>query len=334
MNASQTEETQVSCTVLKDAWQKFWDYDMNAQILQKSFKKVHFWLLLLGCAATLLALLYTQLVDISKLPMNEYLKKVLHFVVLLTPITISILVAAANYFKPGKKWIFLRRAAEDIKCEIFRFRTLHHLTTGDATENWIDILRQKINQTGSWLMGTEVSQMAIKECKIDTQPHSDTDAEKDDLFSDMQPEQYIKFRLEDQLHFYSGKTKKFEKVIKHLQWLIFAFGGIGTFLAAIGLEMWVALATSLGGAFTTYLEYRQMESSLMFFNQGKISLEGIRGWWSDLTDSQKKDPRNIRKMVDATEQALQSELSKWAQNMQTTLDSLMAKYKEEEKERK
>jgi hypothetical protein len=121
---SQTQETQVSCTVLRDAWQKFWDYDMNALTLQKSFKRLHFRLLFLGVAATLAALIYTQVVDISKLAMKEYLKQALHYAVLLIPITISILVAAANYFKPGKKWIYLRRAAEDIK-KSFNIHGMH-----------------------------------------------------------------------------------------------------------------------------------------------------------------------------------------------------------------
>ena len=37
-------------------------------------------------------------------------------------ITITVLIAAANRFSAGNKWIFLRATAESIKKEIYRYR--------------------------------------------------------------------------------------------------------------------------------------------------------------------------------------------------------------------
>jgi len=86
------------------------------------------------------------------------------------------------------------------------------------------------------------------------------------------------------------------------------------------------------GIFTTSLEYRQVDNNLMIYNQARYSLIHIKGWWSDLPDEQKKDPKNIRQLVDSTEKVLQSELSRWVQNMQTVLENLRATQKETKNE--
>lgn len=339
MNEEQSPKQEA---VLTDAWQKFADYDMSSIKQQNSFNALQFWILLLGGLASLLALTHTQLVEISKiLPEKNYLEIILRYIVIITPVTISILMTITNLFKPANKWLPLRRAAEEIKSEIYHYRTLSNLppAEGEGTEDSNsgvqrkDILREKLSQVGSWLMETDVSKMALGEYKGKLPPYMDESpgADKDDGFSSLTPEQYLKVRLGDQVNYYTKRTKKMEGQLRRCQWYIVIFGGIGTFLAAIGLQLWVALATTLVGIFTTFLEYRQVENNLMIYNQTKHSLMHIKGWWSDLTDAQKKDPGNIRQLIDSTEKVLQSELSRWVQNMQTALEGLRAKQKEEKK---
>jgi hypothetical protein len=124
-----------------------------------------------------------------------------------------------------------------------------------------------------------------------------------------------------------------ERQLRLFQWLIVVFGGIGTLLAAVGLQLWVALTVTLVGIFTTFLEYRQVDNNLMIYNQAKYSLIHVKGWWSDLSAAQKKNPGNIRQLVDSTEKVLQSELSRWVQNMQTALEGLRAKQAEKEEQK-
>lgn len=333
--------------VLNDAWQKFADYDQNSNNQQKSFNHLQFWILFLGFMASLLALVHTQLVKISPIiPTSHWVEIILRDAVIITPVTISILMTIINLFKSGNKWLPLRRAAEEIKSGIYSYRTLSQFppVAGEGLENsdsgiqWTNILRAKLSQVDTSLMGTDVSKMALKVYEGNLPPpmkkpkkkeDNDKKEEEDDGFSMLTPAQYIKVRLSDQLNFYTTKAVKMERKLRQCQWYIVVFGGIGTFLAAIGLQLWVALTTTLVGIFTTFLEYRQIENNLMIYNQARYSLIHIKGWWSDLADEQKKVPKNIRQLVDSTEKVLQSELSRWVQNMQTAVEEL-AKQKETE----
>jgi hypothetical protein len=331
MNAEQLEVDKKD-PLLRDAWKDFADYDLNAGIQQDNFRLLQFWILLLSGLASLVALSYTQLVELSGLHLSIYLKTALRWLVIVTPVSMSILVTASNIFKPGGKWVPLRKAAEDIKSEIYRYRTLAHLPAADDPGSQpyqgSAQLREKISQVSGWLMETEISTTAIHQYKGSLPPRMDKAKDGDDGFSPMTPDRYIEIRLGDQLSYYTSRTAKLARQLKQCQWLIVVFGGIGTFLAAIGLELWVALATTLVGIFTTSLEYRQLENNLKVYNQARHSLKQVAGWWSDLPPEQKEQTANISKLVDSTEQVLQSELSRWIKNMETALDALKAKQAE------
>jgi hypothetical protein len=139
------------------------------------------------------------------------------------------------------------------------------------------------------------------------------------------PERYISIRLGDQLNYYRGKTVQLEKRLKRSHWLIYRFGGLGTLLAAVGLELWVALTTALVGMFATLLEYRQVENTLMKYNQAETHLTNIQTWWAALSEEGKTDPQNIDILVERTEEVLGSELAGWVQRMEDALSKLRAK---------
>lgn len=324
-----SEESKKNEPLLKDAWQRFADYDLNSENQQKSFTRLQFWILFFGGAASFLALLHAQLFGISSPSSRTVPELILRGAVILTPVTISILMTASNIFKPGSKWIPLRRAAEEIKSEIYSYRTLSHLKFLDVTQipaiTWEQKLRKKIDRVSGWLMETDVSKTALKKYEGSLPPDMDEASQSDDGFSPLTAGQYLDIRLGDQLRFYQNRTMKFTRKMKKCQWAVVIFGGIGTFLAAIGVELWVPLTTTLVGIFTSYLEYRQLENNLMIYNQAKHSLLEIKGWWSDLTDDMRKNAGNIKDLVETTEKILQSELSRWVQNMESALQELRAK---------
>ena len=107
-------------------------------------------------------------------------------------------------------------------------------------------------------------------------------------------------------------------------WLIYIFGGVGTFLAAVRLELWIALTTALAAAFTTFLEYRQVENTLIKYNQAETNLANVQTWWMALPAEEQTDPKNIDKLVGYTEKILQDEHTGWAQEMQDALAELRA----------
>ena len=147
-------------------------------------------------------------------------------------------------------------------------------------------------------------------------------AAMDDGYSVLTPERYIKMRLADQLSFYQGKTVKLETQLKRWQWTILIAGGVGTLLAAVGLELWVALTTALVAAFTTYLQYRQVEGTLIQYNQAATNLVNVQTWWLALSGEEQAKQENVELLVDHTEKILESELTGWVQQMQDALAAL------------
>jgi SMODS and SLOG-associating 2TM effector domain 1 len=125
------------------------------------------------------------------------------------------------------------------------------------------------------LMQTDMNLAALDEFTGPIPPQGAA-AQGDDGMSPLTPRRYITVRVDDQLDFYRSKVRQLDRTLRRLRWAILAFGGLGTFLAAVGLELWIALTTALVGAFTTYLEAEQVENSLMLYNQAATDLSTIR----------------------------------------------------------
>ncbi len=138
----------------------------------------------------------------------------------------------------------------------------------------------------------------------------------------LHPDRYVELRLGDQLRYYKGKAVRLEKQLKWIQWSIYIIGGLGTFLAAINRQIWIALTTALAAALTTYLSYQQTENTLMKYNQAATDLDNVRSWWTALPAEEQAKQENINALVEHTEKVLQSELDGWVQQMQDALAEL------------
>ena len=180
----------------------------------------------------------------------------LRYPIIVIPIVTAILLAYYNKFRPANKWILLRGSAEAIKREIYRYRA----RTGDYSKDRLttnsrdDVFHERLEPVSRRLMQTDVNHGALKLYEGPLPP-KEVAQQNDDGFSFLTPERYIELRLEDQLNYYSKKTPKLEKQVKQMQIAILVAGGVGTLLAAVGAELWVALTTALATTLTTWLSH-------------------------------------------------------------------------------
>jgi hypothetical protein len=144
----------------------------------------------------------------------------------------------------------------------------------------------------------------------------------DDGFTVLTPDRYIRVRLADQLDYYRRNAVRHESKLRRLQWTIFILGGLGTLLAAIDQQVWIALTTAVAATVTTYLGYKQTESTLMKYNQAATDLDSVRSWWTALPPDDQAKQDNLDTLVDHTEMVLQSEHDGWVQQMQNALAEL------------
>jgi hypothetical protein len=307
---------------LQQAWERFALYDANAGRQQTSFARRQLQVLILGGLGTLLALTQKewQLDPVTRPGLPAVL---LHWVIVLIPITISILIAAGNRFKEGNKWLLLRSCAEGIKREIFRYRArADGYNHEDARRTPRDVrLARKVENISRQLMQTEVNVSALRPPPGPVPPKTSLAAD-DDGFSLLTPDRYLAVRLDDQIHYYRKKTARLESQWQRLQWGLYVVGGLGTFLAAIGAELWIALTGTIAAAFSTFLEYRQVENSLLKYNQGLTNLENLKSWWDALPAIEQARPERVDALVKHTEVILQGELTGWVQQMKDALADL------------
>ena len=316
--------------VLMQAWEHFADYDLNANLQQRRFDRLQKSIIIIGLLGTALALIRQITHPGSAPPPNigpvNYadLWWYVYYVLILVPITLTILISAANKFKQGSKWLLLRASAETIKREIYQYRARAAFYKEDGKlPSPEQRLSQKVEDVTRRAMQTEVNTSALKPYDKDQGfPPQYAALQGDDGFSVLTPDRYVEVRLDDQLNYFKKTTLRLERQLKLFQWLILIIGGVGTFLAAINQQVWIALTTAMAAAITTYLGYRQTESSLMKYNQAKTDLDNVKAWWTALSAEEQATQDNVDLLVDHTEQVLKSELDGWVQQMQNALAEL------------
>jgi hypothetical protein len=314
---------------LVDAWRRFAVYDQNAITAQKRFLRSRKWILRLGVAATFLAVLHTVLSAIET-RWVIHVNSLIRYLVIAAPILVSILLAGSVKFERGESWVLLRNSAEALKKEIYRYRTRVEIykgeTRGESERREVKLAR-KLKRIGERLMKTQVNQTGIVPY-ADRLPPQYGAAAGDDGFSDLDPKGYLKWRLEDQLNWYQGKAMGLDRQLQQLLWLIYILGGVGTFLAAVGLEIWIAVTVAIVGALTGFLELMRLETTRTAYNQAAEDLDSVRAWWHALPNDEKADEKrhdNFEKLVKYTETVIESEHAGWVQEMR---DALAELYKE------
>lgn len=277
---------------------------------------------------------------------------VLNLLLIILPIAITVLRAFAVKFSRGNSWVILRGNAEALKMEIFYYRTqVKRYQTDRNTE-----LAEKIQQISKRLKGSVVHQRALFpyenqrptrlrlgavfwvvsrlwtwvqrlahygwEFFFAVDEKADGLPKDPDRTSDLDPESYIKYRLEEQFDWYRRKARSYDRQHQLLQTSVYVFGGVGTLLAAIGFQSWVAVTAALAAALVNYLEYRRVEVTLMGYNESADALYDIRTWWYSLSAAEQANFNNFEKLVVNTEETIRSEHNSWLQDMQDRLADL------------
>ncbi len=328
---------------LMQAWEVFADYDLNAILQQKRFGKLQLAILILGVVGTGLAVLQqvyapkdgnqVRLVSWTQGPRHWWL---IHYVLIALPIVLTVLITAANRFKQGSKWLLLRAGAEAIKREIYRYRA----RAKDYQKNPEQLLSKRVEDITQRTMRTEVNLSGLLpyDRSKGFPPWMYATKGGDDGFSYLTPDRYVELRLGDQMSYFKKKSVKYDRQLRALSWLIFIIGGVGTYLAAINQQAWIAVTTAVVTALGTYLAYRQTEATLTKYNQAATDLANVKAWWNALSADEQSQQANIDSLVEHTEQVLQSELDGWIQQMQNSLAELrkgqeVAPEREEKRER-
>jgi hypothetical protein len=310
--------------VLYQAWETFADYDLNAILQQKRFDLLQASILTVGVAATTLAVIKQLWAPPDASVSYRSAWWWLRNLIIVLPILLTVLITAANRFKHGNQWMMLRAGAEAIKREIYRYRTRTTSYGGWSPDQPSpeQQLSRKVQDITQATMETDANLATLEsyDKKKGFPPYLKPTAEGgDDGFKKLSPDRYIEVRLEDQLKYFNRVALKLGRRMTILQWAVWIIGAVGTYLALMGQQVWVAVTTSIAAALTSYLGYKLSEDKLMKFNQARTELANVRGWWNALSPDDQADQENVDTLVEHTEQVLKSELDNWVQLKQNVL---------------
>ncbi len=298
--------------ILNIAWSRYAQLDAAAEKLERPHYRLRRWIAVLGVLAALFAVL-TETYPETFPAIGAVILKVL---LIISPIMASVLAAFFNKFYGGGAWLTMRAGAEEIKKEIYLFRTV--LKDEPKRRSWLekrlaDVQRQVYRGLGG--------EMILERYTGSIPPYYDPENPGSDPgFHDLSGEEYFAYRLEDQLAWHIGKVNRIQRERTRLQWYILIAGGAGSFLAAMGgaLSIWVAVTASLAAAFIGWLELRNLDPTLKNYSKVIVELMIIYDHWQNL-EVEERTQKEIFKMVKETEKVLWNQNMEYIRSMQEAL---------------
>ncbi len=313
MDATNTEQTPETRTPILDiAWMRYAQLDAASNKLSRPHYGLRRWIAILGVMAAFLAVL-TETYPETFPALGKVVLKVL---LIIAPISASVLAAFFNKFYGGGAWLTLRAGAEEIKKEIYLFRTV--LKNEPQRRSWLEKRLADIHRQVYRGLGGE---MVLEPYSGNIPPYYDPNSpDSDSGFNDLSGEEYFAYRLQDQLAWHIGKVNRIQSERTRLQWYILIAGGAGSFLAAMGgtLSIWVAVTASIASAYIGWLELRNLDPTLKNYSKVIVELMIIYDHWRNLELEERSEKETIQ-MIKATEKILWNQNMEYIRSMQDAL---------------
>lgn len=299
-------------SLLETAWRRYAILDENSTSIQKQYMRMRFNMAALG----ILAVLFAILVDNYSDQVPGIVAIIFRVLLILTPIVVSILAAFSNKFQQGQKYLSYRAAAEGILKEIYTYRVANK-----NKPNRDKILSDRLAAIQRDLFRGAGGELVLTEYSGSIPPYYDPEDETSDPgMNDLTGEEYLTYRLENQLHWHNKKNLEMQRDRKRIQWAILIFGGVGAFLAAWGgdLAVWVAFTAAIASALVGWEELRGLDMRVGNYSQVILELNIIRDWWLTLRSSGPSDD-DVANLALQTEKVLYDQNLEWVSAMRKAL---------------
>lgn len=308
-------ETPKMIPILNIAWQRYAQLNDVSKRRSRAYNRLRLWIAGLGILATLFAIL-TQESTASNVPVPALLKFAIRAFFIAIPIIASVLAAFGTRAFRNGDWLITRAAAEEYMKEIFLYRTVNQNKKTRRTD-----LEERIKDIQERLYRGLGGELAFQPYEGPIPPHYDpNNPDSDSGFSDLNGEQYFKFRLDDQLRWHKKRILQFKRERAVLTFLVLAAGGLGAYFAAWGgaISIWVALTAAITAALIGWQELRNIDSIIKNYSKVILELTNIYDHWMNL-EPEERTTVQFYQMVRDTENVLWSQSTEYINFMQEAL---------------
>lgn len=298
--------------ILEVAWTRYAQLDAASGQRSRPYMRLRRWIAVIGVLATLFAIL----VQIYPQNFSAMLGWVLRVFLIITPLAGSLLAAFTNKFFGNGDWLVTRAGAEEIKKNIYFFRTIFKSQADRRA--WLE---QRIASIQRQIYKGLGGELIMKDYPDKVPPYYDpSNPNSDPGFSDLTGEQYFHYRLQDQLAWHIVRLNKVQGDRIRLQIYVLLAGAAGALLAALGgpFSLWVALTASLVAALYGWQELRNLDFMVKNYSKVIMELTVIYDHWNILEPEERTDAEFF-KMVQSTEEVLWSQNTEYIKAMQEAL---------------
>jgi hypothetical protein len=308
--------------ILKSAWKRYADYDNTAQDQKERYYNLRRWVLVASVLATILAVLLESFRDLFVPSVITTMQVLL----ILVPITGSVLIAFLSKFQQGYKYLAMRAGAEEILKEIYRYRTI--MQDDPRRDQWLQGRLAQIQRQVHRTLGGEMVVTPYKGDQLNPNYDPSHPETTDEGIAPLDSEAYLRLRLEDQLNWHIKKIQRHQRNRKYLTLTILFFGGLGALFAGLdmiwaGIAVWVTLTTALASAFTNWQELAGVDSIIPIYSKVILELNILDDYWKSLSPEEQTQTA-FYELVRNTEEVLWSQHVLFISAMKEAMDKAEA----------
>lgn len=299
---SMESETSTDLTVLKIAWLRFSELDTTISARTKTSRQIRLWVAIAGVLGILVAV-FSNFFSTNSGASGANAK----VVPVLIPVIGAGLAAFSKLFFSSSDWQVMRAAAEEIKKNIYIYRTI--LKNIGSRREWLEkrlaaIMRQTYQGMGFQLTLTPYTGSLPSD-------YDPKNPDSDPGFNDLTGDEYFRYRLEKQLLWYRKEIKRQQDLRLRYQVLIIVACVVIAFLVVMGgvFSQGVELLASLTVALLGWQESQSIDPIIKNHSKIVIELTVIHHHWEFLKPEERTE-REFFKMVHGCEDVL------WAQNVE------------------
>jgi conflict system pore-forming effector with SLATT domain len=306
-------ETPKTAPILEIAWLRHADLDLAASRRTKAFLNIRKLIAWLGVLATLFAILTQQPIFKDTESLQGGMVNVLFIA---TPVLASIFAAFASKFYSNGAWLIYRAGAEEIKKEIYFYRTIQ---PKDKTRR--DELERRLGEIQRQLFRSLGGEFAFEGYRGPLPSnYRKNDPNSDPGFHDLTGDEYVNYRLKHQLDWHNNRINQRKSERRWMTIYVLAAGGLGALLAALGgqLALWVAFTASITAALLGWQELRKVDETIKNYSKVVLELTIIYNHWQNL-EPEERTPAEFELMVRSCERVLGAQNREYIRSMQEAL---------------
>jgi hypothetical protein len=232
---------------------------------------------------------------------------VLSVMLLVLPIVSAVVRSYGAKARSLQKSLHLRAAAEELRSEIYCYRTctgVYNLSNLSARNSALAEAMKRVNAAVANSVASEGGitssvGMDINGNGYDANFRVSVD---DDGISQLSPEEYIALRIVEERDVHRRKAATCQRILGAISIGNYVLGGVGTYLATMGrIQLYVSVTTAVSTAMISLGEEERLHDKLTAHTRALNEFKTLIAWWKSLSAIEKANPQNFAQLVEHAE---------------------------------